>query len=211
MNSLVSVFTSSVGKKLLMAVTGFSFCGFLVVHLIGNLTVYGGSGMFNAYVDHLHSLGLLINVAELGLLFLAIVHVSTGTILFIQNWRARPVKYAGRKNAGGRTIGSATMPYTGFIILVFLVFHLAGFHFADHSGRTVYDILVGAFSVPLTAGLYVLAVLIVATHISHGFWSLFQTVGFNHVKYMPLIMVLGWIFSITVAAGFGLIPIYVLL
>ena len=91
MNSLVSVFTSSIGKKLLMAVTGFCFCGFLVVHLIGNLTVYGGSDMFNAYVAHLHSLGLLINVAELGLLFLAIVHVSTGTILFIQNWRARPV------------------------------------------------------------------------------------------------------------------------
>ena len=210
MNTLVSVFTSSIGKKLLMAVTGFSFCAFLVVHLIGNLTVYGGSGMFNAYVEHLHSLGLLINVAELGLLALAVVHVTTGTILFIQNWRARPVRYAGRKNAGGRTIGSATMPYTGFIILLFLVLHLAGFRFTDHTGRTVYQILTGTLSSPLLAVIYIAAVLVVAVHISHGFWSLFQTVGINHAKYTPLIMALGWVFSAVVAAGFGLIPIYVL-
>lgn len=208
MNSLLAVFTSSIGRKLLMAVTGFCFCGFLVVHLIGNLTVYGGSGMFNAYVEHLHALGLLINVAELGLLTLAIVHVTTGTILFVQNWRSRPVRYSVRSNSGGRTIGSATMPYTGFVILVFLVFHLAGFHFADHTGRTVYEIMTGAFSSPLTVALYVAAVLLVAIHISHGFWSLFQTIGFNHVKYMPLIMALGWIFSAAVAAGFGLIPVY---
>lgn len=210
MNPLLTVFASSIGKKLLMAVTGFCFCGFLVVHLIGNLTVYGGSGMFNAYVEHLHSLGVLINLAELGLLALALVHVTTGTILFYQNWRSRPVRYTVRKNSGGRTIGSGTMPYTGFFILVFLVIHLIGFRLEVNSGRSVYEIMTGAFTSPVTVAIYVLAVLVVAVHISHGFWSLFQTVGFNHAKYMPLIMKGGLAFAIIVAAGFGLIPVYLL-
>jgi succinate dehydrogenase / fumarate reductase, cytochrome b subunit len=211
MNPLLTVFTSSIGKKLLMAVTGFCFCGFLVVHLIGNLTVYGGSDTFNAYVEHLHSLGVLINVAELGLVLLALVHVTTGTVLFYQNWRSRPVRYAVRKNSGGRTIGSATMPYTGFFILIFLVIHLSGFRLEVNSGRTVYEIMTGAFASPLTVAIYTLAVLVVAVHISHGFWSLFQTVGFNHAKYSPLIARVGVAFAIIVAAGFGFIPVYLLM
>jgi succinate dehydrogenase / fumarate reductase cytochrome b subunit len=211
MNALLTVFTSAIGKKLLMAVTGFCFCGFLAVHLIGNLTVYGGSDFFNAYVEHLHALGVLVNVAELGLLALAVVHVCTGTVLFYQNLRSRPVRYAAYKSAGGRTIGSATMPYTGFFILIFLGFHLAGFHFADHAGRTVYDIMRQAFASPLTAVFYVAAVALVAVHISHGFWSLFQTLGINHAKYMPLIMKGGVAFAVIVALGFGLIPVYLLM
>ncbi|MEW6079464.1 MAG: succinate dehydrogenase cytochrome b subunit [Thermodesulfobacteriota bacterium] len=211
MNPLLTVFTSSIGKKLLMAVTGFCFCGFLVVHLIGNLTVYGGSETFSAYVEHLHSLGVLINVAELGLVLLALVHVTTGTVLFYQNWRSRPVRYAVRKSSGGRTIGSATMPYTGFFILVFLVIHLIGFRLEVNSGRSVYEIMTGAFTSPLTVAVYVMAVLVVAIHISHGFWSLFQTVGFNHAKYSPLIARAGLAFAAVVAAGFGLIPVYLIM
>jgi len=211
MNWLMETVGSAVGKKLLMALTGLCFCGFLAVHLVGNLTVYGGRKMFLSYVDHLHALGVLINLAEIGLLILAVIHVTTGLILFVQNLRARPVRYVVRKNGGGRTIGSATMPYTGVVILVFLVFHLAGFHFADHTDRTVYEILTGTFANPLYALLYVAAVVLVALHISHGFWSLFQTLGLNHAKYMPLVMGLNWLFATAVAAGFGLIPVYVLM
>ncbi len=210
MNWLLKTLGSSVGKKLLMALTGLCFCAFLAVHLVGNLTVFGGTEWFTAYVKHLHGLGIIINFAEVGLLILAVIHVSTGTVLFVQNLRARPVRYKLRRNGGGRTIGSATMPYTGFVILVFLVFHLAGFHFADHTRHTVYEIMTSTFANPLYAGLYVAAVLIVAVHISHGFWSLFQTLGLNHVKYMPLVMGLGWLFTAAVGAGFGLIPIYIL-
>lgn len=211
MNWLMETVGSAVGKKLLMALSGLCFCGFLAVHLVGNLTVYGGQEMFLSYVDHLHALGVLINFAEIGLLILAVIHVTTGLILFVQNLRARPVRYAVRKNGGGRTIGSATMPYTGVVILVFLVFHLAGFHFSDHTDRTVYEILTGTFANPLYALLYVAAVVMVALHISHGFWSLFQTLGLNHAKYMPLVMGLNWLFAAAVAAGFGLIPVYVLM
>jgi succinate dehydrogenase / fumarate reductase, cytochrome b subunit len=207
--SLLEIFTTSIGKKLLMAVTGLSFIGFLMVHLAGNLSIYGGKETFNAYVHHLHSLGILINLAEIGLLALAVIHILTGSLLFIQNLLARPVRYAVKKNGGGRTWASATMPYTGFFILAFIIFHLQGFHFVEHTNTTVFDIMAGAFSSPLVVGLYIAAVLIVAVHISHGFWSLFQTFGANHSKYMPIIMMLSLVISIVVAAGFSAIPLYV--
>ncbi|MFZ5564151.1 MAG: succinate dehydrogenase cytochrome b subunit [Thermodesulfobacteriota bacterium] len=208
MHVLLQTLGSSIGKKLLMAVTGFCFCGFLVVHLAGNLSVYGGETFFESYVAHLHSLGVLINVAEIGLLTLALVHVTTGVILFIGNLRARPVPYAVARRSGGRTWGSATMPYTGFFILAFVVYHLIGFHFADHSTRTVFQIMTDAFAVPGTAVLYTAAALLVALHVSHGFWSLFQTFGANHPAYLPVVEKIGLGFAVVLAAGFGSIPVY---
>ena len=102
-------FGSSVGKKLLMALTGCCFIGFLSVHLAGNLTLYGGGEMFNAYAEHLHGLGPLLTLAEWGLLALALVHIFTGTLLFFQNLMARPQGYQMNKWAGGRTIGSGVV------------------------------------------------------------------------------------------------------
>jgi succinate dehydrogenase cytochrome b subunit len=199
---------SSVGKKLLMALTGFCFIGFLSVHLTGNLTLYAGKEMFNSYAEHLHGLGPLLTVAEWGLLSLALVHIITGTLLFFQNLRARPQRYIMNKRAGGRTYSSATMPYTGLIILAFVIFHLLNFHFIDKSTTTIYEIVDNAFeSIPYVM-LYVAAMIILALHIRHGFWSLFQTLGANHPKYMPLIMGASIVLSIIFGFGFGYLPIY---
>ncbi|QTA87551.1 succinate dehydrogenase cytochrome b subunit [Desulfonema magnum] len=209
MNWFVNTLGTSIGKKLMMAFTGLCFCGFLVVHLAGNLTLYGGKDFFNGYVAHLHSYGPLINVAELILLTLAIIHVLTGTFLFFGNLSARPKRYAVNKSAGGRTIGSATMPYTGFLMLIFIIFHLFNFHFADHATQTVFDIVSNAFAAGGYVTIYIISMVIVAIHVSHGFWSAFQTLGANHPKYMPLIQGLGTAFSLIVGIGFGFIPIYV--
>ncbi|MBC2716813.1 MAG: succinate dehydrogenase cytochrome b subunit [Desulfobacteraceae bacterium] len=209
MNWFFNMLRSSIGKKLLMALTGLGFCLFLLIHLIGNLTLYGGKGLFLSYVEHLHALGPLIRIAELGLLAFAAIHVSSGLILFWQNLQARPVRYQVSKNAGGRTIGSATMPYTGVLILIFVVIHLLNFHFIDHSRQTVFQAIDATFSMLPYVIFYTFAVIIVAIHISHGFWSLFQTFGANHPKYMPAIKGMGVIFSLLAAAGFGFIPVYV--
>lgn len=210
MSWFVQVLTSSVGKKLLMALTGFCFCAFLTVHLVGNLTLYAGGEVFNAYAGHLHSLGPLVTVFELGLLALALVHVLTGLTLFYQNWRARPVRYSVNRNAGGRTIGSGTMPYTGILLLAFVVVHLINFHFVDKVHRTIYQIVFHAFSNPAYVVLYVAAMIVLAVHVSHGFWSAFQTLGADHPKYTPLIRGAGVLFSLMVGIGFGLIPLYLL-
>jgi succinate dehydrogenase / fumarate reductase cytochrome b subunit len=209
MKWFITMLRSSIGKKLMMALTGLFFSFFLLIHLIGNLTLYGGKEFFLSYVEHLHALGPLIYVAEFGLLVFAIIHISTGLILFIQNFQARPVRYQVNKKAGGRTIGSATMPYTGVFILIFVVIHLLNFHFIDHSRQTVFQAMDATFSMLPYVIFYTIAVIIVAIHVSHGFWSLFQTLGANHLKYMPAIKGLGVLLSLLVAAGFGFIPVYV--
>jgi len=209
MNRLVDTFRTSIGKKWMMAVTGLGFCIFLLIHLLGNLTLYVGRQIFESYVEHLHALGPLITVVEIGLLAFLIIHVSTGAVLFIQNLRARPVGYAVNKRAGGRTSGSATAPYTGFLILLFIIFHLLTFHFVEHPDGMVFNTVAATFSSAFYICLYMAAVAVVAVHVRHGFWSLFQTLGANHPKYMPIIQGAGIVFAILVGFGFGLIPLYI--
>lgn len=208
MNWLANNLLSSIGKKLMMAITGLCFCGFLAGHLAGNLTIYMGKDAFNSYAEHLHSLGPIITVVEWILLFLAFVHIVTGTTLFYQNFRARPVRYSVNKRAGGRTIGSSTMPYTGFILIFFIVFHLINFHFIDKTDTTIYQIVHSAFASFTYVVIYVFAMIVAAIHISHGLWSAFQTLGANHVKYTPFIRGLSYIFSLIIVLGFGFLPIY---
>ena len=209
MNWFISTLGSSIGKKLMMAITGLGFVGFLTAHLIGNLTLYGGQDLFTSYVEHLHAFDPLITVMELGLLFFAVIHVVIGTLLFYQNLVARPVRYKVKKNAGGRTIGSATQPYTGFIILVFVVLHLLNFHFAEHTNETLFRLVFTTLASPLYLIIYIVAMIVVAVHISHGFWGLFQTLGANHPKYMPFIQRVGIVVSLIFGIGFGFIPIFV--
>ncbi len=209
MNWLINTLRTSIGKKLMMAVTGLCFCGFLIMHLAGNLTLYSGRDAFNSYAEKLHSLGVIITIAEFGLLFLAIIHILIGAILFYQNLKARPVRYSINKWAGGRGIGSATMPYTGLLLLIFVVIHLLNFHFIEKSDTTIYKIVTDTFTKPGYIVMYVAAMIVVAIHISHGFWSMFQTIGANHPKYMPFIRGLSIVFSIVLGVCFGFIPIYI--
>jgi succinate dehydrogenase / fumarate reductase cytochrome b subunit len=208
MSWLIRTFGSSIGKKLLMAFTGLSFIGFLCAHLTGNLTLYMGGTTFNTYAEKLHSLGPILTVFEFGLLALALIHVTTGIILFVQNLKARSVPYENDRRAGGRTLSSVTMPYTGFIILAFVIFHLINFSFVDKTQQTIFEIVSSAFANPVYMIVYVFVMIVVALHMRHGFWSAFQTVGANHPKYMPAIMALSILASLIFGFGFGLLPIY---
>ena len=193
----------------MMAVTGLAFICFLMAHLAGNLTIYGGPAAFNAYAEKLHSLGPLLTVFELGLLLFAGIHIVTGITLFLQNRQARPTGYTRYESSGGRTLSSRTMPYTGLIILAFVIFHLINFSFIDKTDRTISQIVSSAFANPLYVIIYITVMIIVALHVRHGFWSAFQTLGGNHPKYMPAIMVLSIAIGIIVAVGFGFLPIYI--
>ncbi|MGD2186733.1 MAG: succinate dehydrogenase cytochrome b subunit [Desulfobacterales bacterium] len=209
MSWLISTFGSSIGKKLLMAITGLSFFGFLCAHLAGNLTLYKSGAAFNAYAEKLHSLGIVLTIFEIGLLALALIHITIGIILFVQNLKARSVPYKMDKRAGGRTLSSSWMPYTGFMLLAFVIFHLINFSFVDKSQQTIFEIVSTAFANPIYMTVYVLAMIVLALHIRHGFWSAFQTIGVNHPRYMPLIMVLSVVVSLMFGFGFGLLPIYI--
>jgi succinate dehydrogenase / fumarate reductase cytochrome b subunit len=209
MNWLKQTLWSSIGKKLMMAITGLSFCAFLAGHLAGNLTIYAGKDAFNSYAEQLQSLGPLITVAELGLLVCAVIHIFTGLVLYYQNTTARGRRYAVNKKGGGRTIGSATMPYSGILLLAFVIMHLINFHFVDKSNTTIFQIVSETFANPLWVIIYIAAMIVAAVHVSHGFWSAFQSVGANHPRYMPTIMIFSLLFSLAIAIGFGLLPIYI--
>ena len=147
----------------------------------------------------------------MGLAALGLVHIAVGVILFFENLKARPTRYKVFENPGGRTIGSNTMPYTGVLILVFVISHLLKFTFVDKSVTPIYEQMSATFGNPLWVLFYVVAMIIVAVHISHGFWSMFQTFGINHPRYMPLIMKLGLVVTLVIGIGFGILPIYLLI
>jgi succinate dehydrogenase / fumarate reductase, cytochrome b subunit len=212
MNWLIRTVSTSVGQKQLMAVTGLMFLLFLTTHLLGNLSVYAGPAAFVDYAAHLHALGKLLVAAEVGMAVALLVHVTTAVLLFFENRRARPVRYAVDKSGGGRTFSSQTMPYTGLLILGFIGVHLATFshHIVDQTTRNIFEIAVAVFSQKIYLGIYVLGVAVAAFHVRHGLWSAFQTVGANHPKYMPFIQKLSIAFAVIVGIGFGLLPFAIL-
>ena len=209
MMTLPRALRSSVGQKVLMAISGTMLSLFLLVHGAGNSTLFLGRDSFLSYAEKLHSLGVLVSLFEISLLAVFLLHVAVGIALFLQNNAARPVRYQVDKSAGGRTPGSRTMPYTGVVILIFIVVHLLNFHFTDHS-IPIADIVKNVLSQPLTALFYMAAMAVLGLHISHGFWSLLQTFGINHPKYNSALRNAALALALLLAALFILIPLFTL-
>ena len=209
MGLIGSLYRSSVGKKSIMAASGLLLSLFLLTHMLGNSVSFLGRDAFNTYAERLHSLGTLVYIFEIGLLTLFLIHIITGIILYLENLQARPSRYSVNTSEGGRSWGSRTMPYTGVIILVFIIVHLMNFHFTDKS-VPVADLVRKLLSSPSLAFFYIFSLVALALHLSHGFWSLFQSIGFNHEKYNPLLMKGALVFSILMGAVFILIPVLTL-
>lgn len=179
---------SSLGRKYIMAVTGALLGFFLLVHAAGNSFIFQGKAAFNAYAEHLHSLGPLIPVAELILLIIFLVHIFIGISLFLKNQEAAGNRYAVKSSAGGETWGSRTMPWTGLTILAFLFLHLFTVRFVDQT-LPIADVVYRVLGNPLYTLFYLFGIAALALHISHGFWSLLQTWGVHHPQYNVLMRI----------------------
>ncbi len=215
MGWLAESLNSSIGKKFVMAVTGICLILFLIVHLIGNLTLYGGPEAFNGYVETLDIIKPLIRVIELVLALIFILHIFNGVKLWWTNKKARPSKYAVDAKSENTTLFSRTMIQTGSIVFIFLVLHLSTFWVSFNFSGSVHDKAMAYYSIVLEwfaegwyAGFYVIAVILLGLHLNHGFQSAFQTFGWNHKKYFPFIKKLGTLYAILMAVGFASIPIY---
>ena len=197
-----------------MGATGLFLCSFLVVHLYGNLLLFSGPEHFEEHA-HEFTTNIVIRVIEI-LLFLAIVlHAASGIWLTFQNRKARPVRYARNRSAGTSTLSSRTMVITGSAIFAYLVIHLRQFFYESRFGPradevSLYDLVVSTFRMPLYAGMYVIAMVLLAGHLLHGFQSGFKSLGLHQVRYAQLIRALGIVFSVAVPAGFASLPIYFL-
>ncbi len=199
---------SSITKKSIMALTGAALSAFIVIHTIGNATSFFGKEAFLSYAEHLHSLGALIYLFEAAILTVFLLHLFFGVTLFLENLKARPNSYHVKKNDGGRTVGSMSMPYTGFVIFIFIFIHLKGFHFAEQA-LPITEILKQNFQNPIMAFFYIIALLALTAHTSHGFWSLFQSLGINHPKYDVILQRGALALSIVTGTVFILIPLSV--
>lgn len=207
---------SSIGKKITMAVTGGFLLIFLIVHLIGNITLFFGPDAFNGYVLALDVVKPLIRIIEVVLLSVFLLHIFNGVRLWIENKRARGVTYKINSSSENSDVFSRTMFLTGSIIFIFLVLHLGTFFWRfnvhDPTGlanaHEYFQIVVDFFSYWWYSLLYVAAVLLLGFHLNHGFQSAFQTFGWNHKKYTPLVERFGTIFALIMALGFASMPIY---
>ena len=207
---------SSIGGKFVVAISGLSLVGFLLAHLAGNLLVYAGPEALNAYAKGLRDLGPLLWVARGGLLVTAIAHVVLAIRLNLRNREARPVSYM-KKNYRAATAPSRSMLPTGLLLLAYILYHLADYTFrftnpayANLAEGDVYQMVVVGFQNPLSSVVYMIAMIVLGVHLNHGISSVFQTLGWNHPKYNPLLRKLGPALGTVLALGFISIPVSVL-
>lgn len=220
LSSVLSIFNTTIGQKLLMGLTGLGLVGFLLGHLAGNLTLFGGAEAFNAYAHKLESLGFILNIVELGLLGVFVFHIIFALSVTFHNKSARKNKYADSRPAGKpsrKTISSQTMIYTGIVLGLFTIVHVVMFKFGTNypgelhgqPARDLYRLVVERFKDPWIAGAYSAVMLLLGIHVRHGFWSAFQSLGGYHPRYTPLIYTLGVLIAVVFAVGFFVLPLYV--
>jgi succinate dehydrogenase / fumarate reductase cytochrome b subunit len=212
----VTFWQSTNGKKIIMAVTGCMMFAFVIGHMLGNLQMFEAPEHINAYGHFLHNLGELLWI-ERGVMTLAIVlHIVTTVQLALRSRAARPVGYS-RKDEISSSYASRTMYWSGPIVLAFIIFHLLHFTAgyihpqAQFVEGDVYGNVVSAFKVWWVSLWYIFAVGLLCIHLSHGIWSMFQSVGLAGKRQTPLLKKAAQAIAILIFLGYSSIPISVYL
>ena len=206
---------SSIGQKVVMAVSGLVLYGFVIGHMVGNLQVFLGREAINHYAvflrEFLHGGGIW--VARAGLLAAVGFHVWAAVVLTLGNWAARPVGYR-EWQARESTYASRTMVWSGPLLALFILYHLAhltlGVAGQGFQEGQVYDNVVLGFSNVFVSAFYILAMLALGLHMYHGFWSMLQTLGLSHARWNPLRRVASTLLAAVVVLGNISIPVAVL-
>lgn len=215
----MTILNSTVGRKLLMSITGLLMIVFVIVHLIGNSTILAGAGGINAYAEHLHAFPPLVWVARIIMGSALLIHLVFGVKLTLENKAANPTGYAVKKQLKA-SFASENMIWTGLILLAFIVFHLVHFtarllpgtvESVDALNRfDVYKMVVTAFQNGGIALVYVAAMIMLFLHLSHGGQSSVQTLGLNNEKTIPAFGKAGKVISALVMIGYIIIPVVIL-
>lgn len=214
MTALGRFLQSSIGKKIVMALTGLILVGFVVAHMLGNLQVYLGPDKLDHYGEALRKLPALLWGARAVLLGSVLAHIWSAWALTRADWAARPVAYRQRRDLES-TYASHTMRWGGITLALFIVYHLLHFttgtvHPDFLPGKVHHNFVIG-FQVWYVSLFYVLAMCALGLHLYHGVWSMFQTLGLNHPRYNPLRRALASALAGVVVAGNISFPIAVLI
>lgn len=233
MTGVLTLYRTSVGKKVIMAVTGFVLVGFVVFHMYGNTKMYQGPEVFNAYAAGLREIGHpifghehLLWVARLALLGAVVLHIWSATALTRQSQKTIAANAVGGMRRYGeqkRQTGYAayTMRYGGLVIFLFILYHLAHLTFGAFYGPGqyqhpengeyfVYNNVVIGFQNPIVSGIYLVTMVFLGLHLFHGVWSMFQTLGLNNAKYTGLLRGLAVLIALLVTIGNLSFPIAVM-
>ncbi|MCP5501667.1 MAG: succinate dehydrogenase cytochrome b subunit [Leptospiraceae bacterium] len=220
MSKAPGLLQTSVGKKYVMAITGLILFGFVIGHLLGNLQVFAGPEKMNNYAAFLQGLGPALWAVRAFLLIVFLSHVGVAIRLTRENRKARPVPYK-RFETHVASYASRTMAISGILVLMFVIFHLLHYTVGaidsdlmlvkDATGRhDVYAMLVKGFSSPIVSGWYILCMALLSSHLSHGFFSLFQTLGLNDPKNDGKIKLVSGLIAIFIFLGYSSVPVAVL-
>jgi succinate dehydrogenase / fumarate reductase cytochrome b subunit len=213
MNRVVGFYTTTVGKKVLMAVTGLILFAYVVAHMLGNFQIYIGQEQIDAYAALLHKSAAFLWAARSVLLFCVLVHIVAAVQVWLRNRASRPVKYRVYRPPAV-DYAARTMVWSGPIIALFIVYHILHFttgqaHPDFHHVKPYHNVTT-AFSVWWVAGIYIVANLVLAVHLYHGLWSFFQTMGWDHPTYGPWRRWVAVIAATIIGAGNISIPLAVL-
>jgi succinate dehydrogenase / fumarate reductase, cytochrome b subunit len=214
-NALKRIYDSTIGQKALVGITGLALIGFLITHLIGNLTMYIGEDgeAFNAYSQGLHNLGALLYVAEIGLLALFLSHIVLVARLVMKQRKAGGAgRYAvtkTKRDGGAMQLKSSRMmSISGTILLVFLVVHIWDFRIQLEPDTNLFEMVKTALAEPWRVGLYVVGSFLVGWHVFHGFQSAFRSLGLNHSALTPALSKLGTLLAVLFGLGFASFPLW---
>ena len=221
MNIISRILQSSIGKKYIMAATGCLLFGFVIIHLLGNLQIFLGPDMLNAYAKLLQSNKLVLWGFRAGMFALILTHVTTAVMLTLENRAARPIGYI-HSSAPYASFASKTMFFGGAALFAFIIYHLLHFtlgvaqpsimHFEDAQGRhDVYKMAVLGFSNPAVSLTYIVAMFFLYLHLSHGVSSFFQSLGLKHKQFALLITLFSQGAALVIFLGNCAIPIAILL
>lgn len=222
MGSIANAFSSSIGKKLIMGITGLFLISFLVVHcFLNSFVFFDNTGVLFNEGAHFMATNWIIRAMEVVLMAGLLLHIVQGARLTFENQAARPVKYAYNDGKANSKWYSRSMGLLGTLLLIFLIVHLSqfwtvsrftGIPTTDAEGREdLYAVMKLTFSNIWFVVLYVLSMISLAYHLLHGFASAFQTMGWNHKKYTPIIKAVGVWFSILIPLIFAAMPVWIYL
>lgn len=225
MDHLKTTLRSSIGKKFFMGISGLALLGFVAVHLSENLLLLtGNKTLYNQWTHLLESLGPLLYVLEGGLVLFFLVHIQTGISVWVDNRRARKQGYTKTVGAGGPSLkssSSVSMIFTGLMLLVFVVLHVAKFkygpnvaegyvHMVDGEGlRDMHRLVIETFSDPVWVVWYSFIMILLAFHLRHGFWSAFQSLGLMNPRLTPWAYGIGVAVAVLLGLGFLTLPVWI--
>ncbi len=213
----IGFFNSTIGMKYMMGISGLIWSGFVLVHMLGNVLLFVGSDAYNSY-SHMLTSGKMVYLIEAILIWSLVTHMVMGIKLSIKNKSARPLAYAvSPVKEKSATIASRTMIIHGPLLLFFIIYHLITFKFGSYYETTVdgvvmrdiFKLVVEVFSEPMYVLGYVICMILLGTHLSHGVSSAFQSFGLNHRAYENKIKCAGYLYATLVMGGFIAQPLYV--